>query len=81
MQISPQDGNFDLLFTIDLSPRQSADLKNQLKLLMELINRLPDEDINEQRIRIAIITFGQVSIHASFAIQCLSKYREQFINL
>uniref|UniRef100_A0A8R1XS99 VWFA domain-containing protein n=1 Tax=Onchocerca volvulus TaxID=6282 RepID=A0A8R1XS99_ONCVO len=58
-KISPQDGNFDLLFTIDLSPRQSADLKNQLKLLMELINRLPDEDINEQRIRIAIITFGQ----------------------
>ncbi|VDO32913.1 unnamed protein product [Onchocerca flexuosa] len=58
-KISPEDGNFDLLFTIDLSPHQSADLINQLKLLTELINRLTDEEINEQRIRVAIITFGK----------------------
>ncbi|KAK6105309.1 von Willebrand factor type A domain family protein [Brugia pahangi] len=51
--------NLDLLFAIDLSPASSDDLKNQLKLATELVNKMIDKDINEERIRIAIVTFSQ----------------------
>uniref|UniRef100_A0A158Q8Q4 VWFA domain-containing protein n=1 Tax=Elaeophora elaphi TaxID=1147741 RepID=A0A158Q8Q4_9BILA len=56
-KISPQVGNFDLLFVIDLSPNSSSDLRNQLKLITELIANVADEDINEERIRVAVVTF------------------------
>ncbi|KAL3997471.1 von Willebrand factor type A domain family protein [Acanthocheilonema viteae] len=59
VKISPQDGYFDLLFAINLSPDSSTDLKNQLKLMTELINKVTDEDINEERIRIAVVTFTE----------------------
>ncbi|MCP9261050.1 hypothetical protein DINM_004146 [Dirofilaria immitis] len=57
--IFPRISNVDLVFAIDLSPRLPTDLRNQLKLMTELINRVTDEDISEQRIRVAIVTFSQ----------------------
>ncbi|EJW78924.1 hypothetical protein WUBG_10167, partial [Wuchereria bancrofti] len=41
-------GNLDLLFAIDLSPASPDDLKNQLKLATELVNKIADEDINRK---------------------------------
>ncbi|KAM3721675.1 Collagen alpha-6(VI) chain [Dirofilaria immitis] len=59
LKIFPRISNVDLVFAIDLSPRLPTDLRNQLKLMTELINRVTDEDISEQRIRVAIVTFSQ----------------------
>ncbi|CAG9533971.1 unnamed protein product [Cercopithifilaria johnstoni] len=58
-KISPQIDYFDLLFVIDLSPDLFIDLKNQLKLMKEFINKVTDKDINEGRIRIAVVTFTE----------------------
>ncbi|EFO24789.2 von Willebrand factor domain-containing protein [Loa loa] len=58
-KISPPVSYLDLLFAIDLSPYFPANLKNQLKLVTELVNKVTDEDINEERIRIGVVTFTQ----------------------
>ncbi|VDK80733.1 unnamed protein product [Litomosoides sigmodontis] len=63
-KIFPQIPHLDLLFAIDLSADSPISLKAQLKLLAELVNKVTDNDIEEERIRIAIVTFAKdVRLH------------------
>lgn len=79
MELPPRrstGGNLDLLFAIDRSPDLPVDLTNQLKLAAELVDELTDEDINDERVRIAIVSFANVSYHFFFSFVIFGSRKE-----